>query len=61
MKKERVDILLVEQGLVESIEKAKSAVMAGQVYTSKEERIDTVGEKLSSDTQLHLKGNIHGT
>ena len=56
MKKERVDILLVEQGLVESIEKAKSAVMAGQVYTSKEERIDTVGEKLSSDTQLHLKG-----
>ena len=56
MKKERVDILLVEQGLVESIEKAKSAVMAGQVYTSKEERIDTVGEKLASDTQLHLKG-----
>ena len=56
MKKERVDILLVEQGLVETIEKAKSAVMAGQVYTSKEERIDTVGEKIASDTQLHLKG-----
>ncbi len=56
MKKERVDILLVEQGLVESIEKAKSAVMAGQVYTAKEERIDTVGEKIAIDTQLHLKG-----
>ncbi|MEK6189615.1 MAG: TlyA family RNA methyltransferase [Carnobacterium alterfunditum] len=56
MKKERVDILLVEQGLVESIEKAKSMIMAGQVYTAKEERIDTAGEKIASDTQLQLKG-----
>ncbi|MER2227556.1 MAG: TlyA family RNA methyltransferase [Carnobacterium sp.] len=56
MKKERVDILLVEQGLVESIEKAKSVIMAGQVYTEKEERVDTAGEKIPSETKLHLKG-----
>lgn len=56
MKKERVDILMVEQGLVESIEKAKTMIMAGQVYTAKEERVDTAGEKIAIDTQLHLKG-----
>ena len=31
-KKERVDILLVEQGFFETREKAKRAVMAGIVY-----------------------------
>lgn len=56
MKKERVDILLVEQGFAESIEKARSMIMAGQVYTVKEERIDTAGEKIAIDTQLQLKG-----
>ncbi len=32
-KKERVDILLVEQGLFETREKAKRAVMAGIIYS----------------------------
>lgn len=56
MKKERVDTLLVKQGLAESVEKARSMIMAGQVYNTKEERIDTVGEKIAFDTQLQLKG-----
>ena len=31
-KKERLDVLLVEQGLFETREKAKRAIMAGIVY-----------------------------
>ena len=43
--KERVDILLVEQGLFETREKAKRAIMAGLIYKN-EERIDKPGEKI---------------
>ncbi|WP_414839871.1 TlyA family RNA methyltransferase [Carnobacterium sp. TMP28] len=56
MKKERVDILLVEQGLYDSVEKAKRAVMAGIILTDKNERIDTAGEKIPVTTQLKRKG-----
>lgn len=45
IKKERADILLVEQGLFETREKAKRAIMAGIVYR-KEERVDKPGEKI---------------
>lgn len=54
--KERVDILLVERGLLETREKAKRAIMAGQVF-SKEERIEKAGEKISVDAPLSVKGN----
>lgn len=57
MKKERVDVLLVEKGLVETREKAKRAVMAGLVYCQ-EERIDKPGEKIPLDSPLVLKGNV---
>ncbi len=56
MKKERVDILLVEQGLFDSAEKAKRAIMAGIILTDKNERIDTPGEKIPVTTQLKRKG-----
>ena len=32
MEKERIDLLVVQQGLTDSREKAKRMVMAGQVY-----------------------------
>lgn len=54
-KKERVDILLVEQGLFETREKAKRAIMAGIVY-SNETRLDKPGEKIPADTALTVKG-----
>ncbi len=57
MKKERIDVLLVEQGLAETREKAKRSVMAGLVYTDKNERLDKPGEKIDGSTSLHLKGN----
>ncbi|WP_077213925.1 TlyA family RNA methyltransferase [Bacillus dakarensis] len=57
VKKERVDVLLVERGLAETREKAKRAIMAGLVY-SNETRMDKPGEKISSDLPLIIKGNV---
>ncbi|WP_050615711.1 TlyA family RNA methyltransferase [Bacillus testis] len=55
--KERIDVLLVEQGLAETREKAKRAVMAGLVYAN-EERLDKPGEKIPVDTHLTIKGKV---
>ncbi|MGM0123685.1 hemolysin A [Enterococcus sp. AZ194] len=56
MKKERVDVLAFNQGLFETREKAKRGVMAGQVYTEKNERLDKPGEKIAVETALQVKG-----
>lgn len=56
-KKERLDVLLVERGLVESREKAKRSIMAGLVY-SNEQRMEKPGEKVDKDTPLVIKGNV---
>ncbi|MCM3586389.1 TlyA family RNA methyltransferase [Mesobacillus maritimus] len=56
-KKERLDVLLVERGLVETREKAKRAIMAGLVYTN-EQRLDKAGEKVNADLPLTVKGNV---
>ena len=42
--KERLDVLLVEQGLAESREKAKAVIMAGNVYVDgqKEDKAGTI-------------------
>ncbi|NMD70199.1 TlyA family RNA methyltransferase [Bacillus sp. DNRA2] len=57
IKKERIDVLLVERGLFETREKAKRAIMAGLVY-SKEMRLDKPGEKVREDIDLTVKGNV---
>lgn len=54
--KERVDVLLVQRGLVETREQAKRSVMAGIVY-SNETRMDKPGEKIKSSLPLHVKGS----
>lgn len=56
MEKERADVLVVQQGLTPTREKAKRLIMAGQIYDEKNQRIDKVGEKLPISTQLHIKG-----
>ncbi len=56
MEKQRVDVLLVTQGLFETREKAKRAVMAGEVLGNNEERLDKPGVKIPIDTDLHIKG-----
>ena len=47
MEKQRVDVLLVNQGLFDTREKAKRAVMAGVVLGKNEERLDKPGVKFS--------------
>ncbi|QBP18632.1 TlyA family RNA methyltransferase [Acetilactobacillus jinshanensis] len=54
--KERVDVLLVKQGLFSSREKAKRAVMAGQILGKNNMRLDKPGTKIPASTHLHFKG-----
>ena len=49
MAKKRLDVLLVEQGLVESRQKAQAIIMAGQVYAG-ERRLDKAGQMLDPET-----------
>ena len=57
MKKERIDVLLVEQGFFDSREKAKRAIMAGIVHDDYD-IIDKPGTKIPIDSNLHVKVNI---
>ena len=57
MKKERIDVLLVEQGFFDSREKAKRAIMAGIVHDDYD-IIDKPGTKIPVDSNLHVKGEI---
>lgn len=56
--KERIDVLLVEQGFYDSREKAKAAIMAGLVFGG-QERIEKAGTKVPRDLSLTVKGAIH--
>jgi 23S rRNA (cytidine1920-2'-O)/16S rRNA (cytidine1409-2'-O)-methyltransferase len=53
--KERLDVLLVKQGLALSREKAKAAIMAGLVFSSGQ-RLDKPGIELPENIVLELKG-----
>ena len=55
MSKERVDILCVEQGLFESREKAKRAIMAGIIHDD-HQILDKPGIKIERQTKLSIKG-----
>ena len=55
--KERLDVLLVNRGLFESREKAKAAIMAGQIFMDETIRIDKAGTKVPVDANLMVKGN----
>ncbi len=55
VKNERLDVLLVNRGLFESREKAKVAIMAGQVY-SPSNRLEKAGMKVPEDIEIVIKG-----
>ena len=55
-KKERLDILLVKNGLMDSRERAKRAIMAGEVLVD-EQRIDKAGTLVKTDAKIRLLGN----
>lgn len=56
MKKERIDILLVEKNLVKSRERAKRIVMEGIVFVDGQ-RVDKPGEKVAIDKEILIKGD----
>lgn len=53
IEKERLDILLVKSGFFSTREKAKRAIMAGEVLVEGE-RIDKVGQKVRVDSSISL-------
>lgn len=57
VKKIRLDVLLVERGLCETREKAKRTIMAGLVFSGTE-RLEKAGEKVKSDINLTVKGQV---
>ena len=54
-KKERLDILLVEKGICESREKAKTNIMAGLIFLDGQ-IVDKAGEKVKVDADIVFKG-----
>ncbi|MCX7710369.1 MAG: TlyA family RNA methyltransferase [Clostridia bacterium] len=58
MEKERLDILLVNKGLFQSREKARSAIMAGVVYVNGNKE-DKPGTKFAEDIQIHIKEDVN--
>lgn len=56
IEKERIDILLVNNQIIDSREKAKKYIMAGLIYVN-DERIDKPGTKVPVDGNIIVKGN----
>ena len=55
MKKKRLDVLLMEQGLFESRQKAVAVIMSGQVFVNGQ-RADKPGMPVSDDAAIELRG-----
>ena len=58
MKKERLDVLLVQKGYFDSREKARSSIMAGVVFVDGE-KVDKPGTKVGIDSKIFIKENVH--
>ena len=56
VEKERLDVLLVQQGLANSRELAKAYIMAGNVYVDGQKE-DKAGKKVAVTAKLEVKGN----
>lgn len=56
VEKERLDVLLVQQGLATSRELAKAYIMAGNVYVDGQKE-DKAGTKVAVNAALEVKGN----
>lgn len=54
--KERLDVLLVSKGFLESREKAKRVIMAGLVFVDGE-RVDKAGTQVPEDAEIRVKGS----
>lgn len=56
MKKERLDLLLTEQGLCESRSKAQAIIMEGLVFVNGQ-RVDKPGTAVPVDAEIEIRGN----
>ncbi len=54
--KKRLDVLLVERGLVTSRERAKAVIMSGNVFVDSQ-KSDKAGEAFSDDVNIEIRGN----
>lgn len=59
VKKERLDVLLVEKGLVSSRERAKSSIMAGLIFVDGQ-RVDKAGTMVSTEGTIVVTGDSIG-
>jgi 23S rRNA (cytidine1920-2'-O)/16S rRNA (cytidine1409-2'-O)-methyltransferase len=57
-KKQRLDLTLVDRGLVESRAKAQALVMAGKVFSG-ERKLDKPGQPVAEDQPLEVRGEPH--
>lgn len=55
MAKKRLDVLVVEQGLAESRQKAQALIMAGQIFIG-DKRYDKAGVSVDENERLELRG-----
>src|SRR5690554_326056 len=55
-RRERIDLLLVQKGLVGSREKAKRLIMAGLVFVD-QQRVDKPGTMIQSGCSIQIKGD----
>ncbi len=53
--KKRLDVLLVEKGLIDSRQKAQALIMAGQVYV-KGQKVDKAGSPIDPEAPIELRG-----
>jgi len=54
--KQRIDVLLVERGLVASRERARALILAGRVLVQ-EQKVDKAGASFASDVAIRLLGD----
>ena len=55
--KTRLDVLLVERGLVESRQKAQAVIMAGQVFVARQ-KVDKPGTAVANDAEIEVRGHV---
>jgi len=55
-KKTRLDVLLVEQGHLESRQKAQATIMSGLVFVNNQ-RVDKPGTMVANDAAIEVRGN----
>lgn len=56
MKKERLDIILVNKGFFSSRERARKSIMAGIIFVN-DQREDKPGTKFFEDIEINIRGN----